>query len=50
MSFTGLRDIADQAEAEKKEFWEIILEGEARLQNEDPALVFEKMRGMLRFD
>lgn len=47
MSFTGLRDIADRAGAEKKMFWEIVMEEEARLQNEDPAAVFEKMRGML---
>jgi hypothetical protein len=47
MSFTGLRDIADRSMAEKKAFWEIVLDEEVRLQNEDPALVFEKMRGML---
>lgn len=47
MSFTGLKDIADRAGAENKAFWEIVLDEEARLQNEDPALVFEKMRGML---
>ena len=28
MSFTGLRDIADRAVAEKKEFWEIVLDEE----------------------
>ena len=47
MSFTGLRDIADRAVAEKKEFWEIVLDEEVRLQKEERPVVFEKMRGML---